>query len=148
MSYEFTVPQALNTGDVVAIYGSPYIKELNLSTMVSRDAEDGLLKNRLEVLVVGDAYVSHLGTRLEKLIIGSTSAINVKLNTISGLNRCKYLKELNIEGFKEIKFLDLNGLSYLETIKAKNSGLTSMSIEKGAPISRLELPMALTNLGY
>ena len=135
-SHSFVINEGLNTGDVVRIFGSTGMKELDLSAMAGR----------LENVTVTDAWVDHLGSRLERLIVGRLDANNLELPAISGLGKCKYLRELNVEGLKAITALDLRGLLYIETVKAKNSGIASIALEKGAPVKRLELPNGLNTL--
>jgi len=134
--YTFTTTDTLNRGDVVKLFGAPHIKELDLSEIASV---------LLDIQLRG-AVSPALGTKLERLIIGKIGANNLTLESIGGLAQCVNLKEINIEGIKSLTSLDLRGLPNLEVVKALDSNVASIAIEKGAPINRLELPEVTNTL--
>lgn len=141
-SHEFTTVQVLNIGDPLRIYAAPNISSIDLS---------GFLEY-MSTLNVGGVYTETLGTQLKTLVLGVDSSTDERRNTslkeISGLNNCKKLEVLNIEGCQGITSVDMSQLNYLKTLKAKASGLTSISLPDGSPIERLELPSAIQGLVF
>lgn len=135
-SHTFTTGEVVNVGDPIRIYGAPNIAELDLSQMTDRIAK----------LSVASANSDTLGTKMTKLVVGNSSANNVELSEISGLKELTSLEHLDIQGIKNLNFVDLSSQSQLKTLKAYGSGITSATFAKGAPIERLELPSTLTTL--
>lgn len=128
-SKTFTTKETVNVGDPIRIYGAPNIKKLDLH----------LMSSRLAVLTVANAYTKELGTKLEKLIIGNLAGENNELTEISGISNLTALEELDIQGMRKMLSIDLSNQTNLKIFKAKNSGLTSATFAKGAPIERLEI---------
>lgn len=141
-THEFTTAQVLNIGDPLRIYASPNLSAIDLSGFTEY----------MSTLNVGGVYTETLGTQLKSLTLGVDSATDSRRNTalkeISGLNNCKKLEMLNIEGYQGITSVDMSQLNYLKTLKAKASGLTSISLPDGSPIERLELPSAIQGIVF
>jgi hypothetical protein len=138
--HTFTTVQVLNIGDPLRIYAAPNISEVNLSNFIQY----------MNTLNMDGIYTNTLGTKLKSLILGVDSSNdtrrNTSLNIISGLSNASKLELLNIEGYKAITSLDLSGLINLKTIKAYESGLTSISLPDGSPVTLLELPNSLQGI--
>lgn len=141
-THEFTTAQVLNIGDPLRIYASPNLSAIDLSGFTEY----------MSTLNVGGVYTETLGTQLKSLTLGVDSATDSRRNTalkeISGLNNCKKLEMLDIEGYQGITSVDMSQLNYLKTLKAKASGLTSISLPDGSPIERLELPSAIQGIVF
>ena len=142
-SHTFTTQEVINLGDPLRIYGAPNIAEVDFSQM----------SDRLAVMNIANVYDDSLKTKLTKLIVGSTSKTNAELEEISGLKQAVSLEYLDIQGMTKLTSLDLSNHSYFKTLKAKGSGISSVSFAKGAPVERLELPssmrvMSLEQLPY
>ena len=138
-SHTFTTKSILNVGDPVRIYGAVNLQEVDLSSFISYIAQ----------LTMTNVYDSVLGTRLKKLVLGvpSTSTLtNTSLSEISGLSSAQKLEYLDIGGYMGLTDLDLSSLSYFKTLKAFNSGLTSLTLAQGGPVEYLELPASLHNI--
>lgn len=135
-SYTFTTTEVLNIGDPIRIYGAPNIEELNLSEMSSR----------LTKVDISGAYDEALGTMLKKLIIGKAGVENLAEFEFSGLILAKRLEYLDIQGIKNIKFLDLSKQLNFKTLVANGSGISSVTFAKGAPVESISLPATMTNL--
>lgn len=140
-NYTFGIPadsqiDVLNVGDPVNIYGAPYIKGLDLS------AAAGYL-NTLDITYLND----NLGNNnLTELILGGNNIKNTQLSSISGLKMASKLEKINIKGFKAFKTLELSEHKYIKVVEASGSGITSLALAKGSPISKLSLPETVTNL--
>lgn len=138
--HTFTTEQVLNIGDPLRIYAAPNVSEVDLSNFIQY----------MSTLNVDGIYTSTLGTKLKSLILGVDSSNdtrrNTSLNLISGLNNASKLELLNIEGYKAITSLNLSGLVNLRSIKAYESGLTSISLPDGSPIEHVELPNILQGI--
>ena len=141
-AHQFTTAQVLNIGDPLRIYASPNLSAIDLSGFTEY----------MSTLNVGGVYTETLGTQLKSLTLGVDSSTDSRRNTalkeISGLNNCKKLEMLNIEGYQGITSVDMSQLNYLKTLKAKASGLTSISLPDGSPIERLELPSAIQGIVF
>ena len=135
-SYTFTTTDVLNIGDPIRIYGAPNIEELDLSEMSSR----------LTKVDISGAYNEALGTMLKKLVIGKAGVENLAEFEFSGLILAKQLEYLDIQGIKNIKFLDLSKQLNFKTLVANGSGISSVTFAKGAPVESISLPATMTNL--
>lgn len=139
-THQFTTAQVLNIGDPLRIYASPNLSAIDLSGFTEY----------MSTLNVGGVYTETLGTQLKSLTLGVDSTTDSRRNTalkeISGLNNCKRLEMLNIEGYQGITSIDMSQLNYLKTLKAKKSGLTSISLPDGSPIEHLELSSSIQGL--
>ena len=137
-SHTFTTTEVLNIGDPIRIYGAPNIEELNLSEMSSR----------LTKVDISGAYNEALGTMLKKLVIGKAGVENLAEFEFSGLILAKKLEYLDIQGIKNIKFLDLSKQLNFKTLVANGSGISSVTFAKGAPVESISLPSTMTNLFF
>lgn len=135
-SYTFTTTEVLNIGDPIRIYGAPNIEELDLSKMSSR----------LTKVDISGAYNEALGSMLKKLVIGKAGVENLAEFEFSGLILAKQLEYLDIQGIKNIKFLDLSKQFNFKTLVANGSGISSVTFAKGAPVESISLPSTMTNL--
>lgn len=138
--HTFRTAQVLNIGDPLRIYAAPNLEAIDLSNFIGY----------MSTLNVGGVYTDTLGTMLKTLKLGVDSANDNRRNTslkkISGLASAVRLEELDIEGYQGITSVDLSTLNYLKVLKAKASGLTSISLPDGSPIERLELPSAIQGI--
>lgn len=142
-SYTFGIPESsgigvLNVGDPVNIYGAPNIKSLDLSEVA------GYL-NTLDITYLND----NLGNNsLTELILGGNNIENIQLGSISGLKVANKLERINIEGFKSeyFKTLDLSEHKHIKIVEAAHSGITSLILAKGSPVTKITLPGTITTL--
>jgi len=129
--YTFTIPQIVNVGDPVSIYGSPNISEIDLTNIVSYMSEIDFTK----------AYSPTIGSSIKKLYLsGNNTAMTSE--TLDGMNSLIGLEKLDIQGLKAVTTLDISNLIKLKKLFAKNSGLTSVDLAPGCLIERLELPIS------
>lgn len=135
-THNFTITQTLNIGDPVRIYSAVNLQGVDLSNILPR----------LSNVELNNVYNDAMGTRLKKLVLGNGIEENTVLSSISSIAKAKRLESLDIRGCKGIITLDLSGNIYFKTLRAMNSGLTSVEFAKGAPITRLELPNTLQTL--
>ena len=100
----------------------------------------------LSHLKVGLAEFS-AGTKLQEIILGNGAEdyTNPNLTSLTiGTN--ELLTYLNVENcYNLIKPIDASGCHGLETIKAKGSGLTGITLPNGGHLTTLELPGTITN---
>ena len=129
-SYSFIVNTKLNIGDPVRIYAAYYIQSFDLSEFAEW----------ITYIDLKQVKSATLGTKLEKLIIGKTGITNTSVTDINGLVNATKLTYIDIQGFAGLTSLNLSTLKKLNTLKAFNSGLTSVEFAKGAPVSTIELP--------
>ena len=132
-SKEFTTREVVFRGDPIRIYGAPNIAEIDLSKMSAI----------LAVITIANVYDEALGTKLTKLVVGNPNTYNYEVAEISGLKQAEVLEYLDIQGMAKMTSLDLSNHQYFKTLKAKGSGISSVSFAKGAPVERLELPATL-----
>lgn len=132
-SHTFTTQEVINLGDPLRIYGAPNLAEVDFSQM----------SDRLAVMNIASVYDDSLKTKLTKLIVGSDNKINAELEEISGLKQAVSLEYLDIQGMTKMSSLDLSNHPYFKTLKAKGSGVSSISFAKGAPVETLELPSSI-----
>lgn len=132
-THEFTTQEVINIGDPLRIYGAPNISELDLSKM----------SDRLAVVTITNVFADNLGTKLTKLVLGNPNKINYEISEISGLKQAVSLEYLDIQGMTKMSSLDLSNHPYFKTLKAKGSGISSISFAKGAPVEMLELPSSI-----
>ena len=132
-SHTFTTQEVINLGDPLRIYGAPNLAEVDFSQM----------SDRLAVMNIASVYDDSLKTKLTKLIVGSANKTNAELEEISGLKQAVSLEHLDIQGMTKMSSLDLSNHPYFKTLKAKGSGISSISFAKGAPVEMLELPSSI-----
>ena len=129
-SHSFHVGQTLNIGDPVRIYSAFNLQEVNLSNILPR----------LSNVELNNVWNETLGTQLKKLILGDGISENTILTTVSSIAKAKRIEYLDIRGCKGITTMDLSQNLYLDTLLAKGSGLTGITLAKGAPVKVLSLP--------
>lgn len=132
-SHTFTTQEVINLGDPLRIYGAPNLAEVDFSQM----------SDRLAVMNIASVYDDSLKTKLTKLVVGSANKTNAELEEISGLKQAVSLEYLDIQGMTKMSSLDLSNHPYFKTLKAKGSGISSISFAKGAPVELLELPSSI-----
>lgn len=135
-SHTFTTTEVLNVGDPVRIYGAPNIKVLDLVPIA----------NKIATLFLSGVYDDNLGTCLTNLQLGSDTTVNNEVTAISGLKQAKRLELIDIRGFKKLTSLDLSEHPYIKEVRASKSGISSILLAKGSPLSVLSLPSTVTNL--
>lgn len=135
-SHTFTTTEVLNVGDPVRIYGAPNIKVLDLVPIA----------NKIATLSLSGVYDDNLGTCLTNLQLGSDTTVNNEVTAISGLKQAKRLELIDIRGFKKLTSLDLSEHPYIKEVRASKSGISSILLAKGSPLSALSLPSTVTNL--
>lgn len=134
-SHTFTTNEVLNVGDPVRVYGAANIKSIDLSSVMSKIA----------TISISYVYDDNLGTSLTDLILGG-SGTNNEVDSISGLKQAKKLERINVRGFKKLTSLDLSEHPYIKEVDASKSGIASILLTKGSPITKLSLPETVTNL--
>ena len=132
-SHTFTTEEVINLGDPLRIYGAPNIAGIDFSQMA----------DRLAVVTIANVYDENLGTKLRKLVLGNSDLTNTEVTEISGLKQAISLEELDVQGMTKMLSLDLSNHAYFKTLKAWGSGVASVTLAKGAPVERLELPAAM-----
>lgn len=139
-SHTFTTKQVLNIGDPLRIYSAVNVQEIDVHNFIEY----------LSTVNMDKVYSESLGTKLKRLILGVDVASDTKRNTslteISGLNSAKSLEYLDIAGYKGLRMLDLTPFNNFKTLKAKQSGLTSVQFADGALVELVELPETLQSL--
>ena len=140
-SHEFEISNyTFGIGDPLAIYAPYYIKELDLSDIMTCFGE----KNHN----FSAAYHPTLGSKMKTLILGRKSGndVNTVTTDFSTVADIITLENLNVAGFQALKNLNLTKLVNLKTLNAEGSGLTSITFAPGAPLTSLNLPSTLTVL--
>lgn len=132
-SHTFTTQEVINLGDPLRIYGAPNLAEVDFSQM----------SDRLAVMNIASVYDDSLKTKLTKLVVGNANKTNAELEEISGLKQAVSLEYLDIQGMTKMSSLDLSNHPYFKVLKAKGSGISSISFAKGAPVEMLELPSSI-----
>lgn len=135
-SHTFTTTSVLNVGDPLRIYAAPYLEEIDISNFAPY----------LTQISIANVYSERLGTKLRTLKLGKSGVTNSALNELSGINQAIGLQHLDISGFKGLLTLDLTRNTKLESIVAKDSGLTSVVLPAGAPLKDVQLPATLQAL--
>lgn len=135
-SYTFSTNEVLNIGDPVRIYGAANISAVDLSPMIGYIAEIG----------IANVYDESLGTSLTTLILGDTTERNNSISSISGLKQATKLEKLDVRNLRALNSLDLSNQLYLKELLASNSGIASILLAKGSPLSVLSLPSTVTSL--
>ena len=135
-SHTFTTTSVLNVGDPLRIYAAPCLEEIDVSNLMPYMAQ----------ISIAPVYSPRLGTKLKKLVAGTKSSENTSIAELSGIQQAVRMQFLNIEGLKALRSLDLSKNALLQTLEAHNSGLTSVILPSGAPITSLQLPATLQAL--
>lgn len=100
----------------------------------------------LSGLKVGFADFS-MAVKLQSLILGSNvdGYENTRLETVNVGNN-ELLTLINVENCTSLtQTVDLSGCTGLETVKAKGSAVTGLSLPNGGHLKTLELPATITN---
>lgn len=133
-SHQFSTTSVLNVGDPLRLYAAPNIKEIDIHEFTPY----------LSTVNMAGVYSPTLSTTLEKLVLGSEgTTVNNALYELSGLSNAVMLKHLDIRGYKAINALNLAENIRLTTLLASNSGLASLTLADGAPVTRLDLPSTM-----
>ena len=132
--HEFSTESVLNVGDPLRLYAAPNIKEIDIHNFTPY----------LSTVNMAGVFSATLGSVLEKLVLGSDgNATNNALYELSGISNAIMLKHLDIRGYKGINALNLTNNARLTTLLASNSGLASLTLADGAPVTRLDLPSTM-----
>ena len=139
-SYTFSLTKNMEIGSPLRIYAPYYLNSIDLSNFIEYIGAQNFN--------LSAAYNDVLGSKLKTLILGVSNHLtdlrrNNALTDLSGLGDIITLETLNIAGYTAITNLNLSTLVNLTTLKAKASGLTSVSFANGAPVTTLELPASM-----
>ena len=126
-------------------------------------APSGITFNDTETIIYGATNLASLGdlsgkyagtvdvskaTQLDELILGSTTTgyQNANLKSVSvGNNRL--LRTINVANCPNLTgVLDLSSCVAIESIEARGSGITSVSLSSGGNLKTMRLPATITNL--
>ncbi len=132
----FATRSVLNVGDPLRIYAAPYLEEIDVSGMAPY----------LTQISIAPVYSGRLDTKLERLVIGGAGVRNTALANLSGIGQAVALRELDIRGLEGLTSADLSGNVLLESLRAEDSGLTSVTLPAGAPLREVRLPGSLQAL--
>lgn len=133
-TYSFTSPegQTLQEGDPISIYSACNIEELDLS---------GCMHCAMKV-DLSRIHSPSVGNSLKRLIMnGENNALDEA--TFTGTEKLTRLEYLDIQGMHKLGSIDLSNSLNLNTLLAKNSGLTEVILAPGCLIERLELPTSI-----
>ncbi|MBD5309038.1 MAG: hypothetical protein HDS10_01195 [Bacteroides sp.] len=131
--HTFTTNSVLNVGDPLRIYAAPNIAEIDIHEFTPY----------LTQISIAGVFSEELGTKLEKLTLGADGVTNSSLAELSGISTASALRHLDVRGYLTLQSLDLSGNKRLETLDARYSGLASLTIANGAPITKLQLPVTM-----
>lgn len=126
-------------------------------------APSGITFNDTETIIYGATNLASLGdlsgkyagtvdvskaTQLDELILGSTTTgyQNANLKSVSvGNNRL--LRTINVANCPNLTgVLDLSSCVAIESVEARGSGITSVSLSSGGNLKTMRLPATITNL--
>lgn len=135
----------------------------NANETVHITAPSGITFNDTETIIYGATNIASLGdlsgkyagtvdvskaTQLDELILGSTITgyQNANLKSVSvGNNRL--LRTINVANCPNLTgVLDLSSCVAIESIEARGSGITSVSLSSGGNLKTMRLPATITNL--
>lgn len=131
--HTFATTSVLNVGDPLRIYAATNIAEIDIHEFAPY----------LTQISIAGVYSAELGSKLEKLTLGSEGVTNSSLAELSGISSASALRHLDVRGYLSLQSIDLSGNKRLETLDARNSGLTSLTLANGAPITKLQLPVTM-----
>lgn len=139
-SHTFALTENMTIGSPLRIYAPYYLSSMDLSNFIEYIGAQNFNFSA--------AYNSVLGSKLKTLILGVSNHLtdlrrNNALADISSIGDIITLETLNIAGYTAITNANLSTLVNLKTLKAKASGLTSVSFANGAPVTTLELPASM-----
>ena len=80
------------------------------------------------------------GVNLKRLIIGSdaTGYVNNTTNSITGLNKCVLLEEINVRNLKQMSTLTLTSNGFIKDVYAAGSGVGTISLPQGGVLETIE----------
>ena len=145
-------------------YGSyEQFTRANANQTVHVTAPSGITFNDTETIIYGATNIASLGdlsnkyagtvdvskaTQLDELILGSTTTgyQNANLKSVSvGNNRL--LRTINVANCPNLTgVLDLSSCVAIESVEARGSGITSVSLSSGGNLKTMRLPATITNL--
>ena len=145
-------------------YGSyEQFTRANANETVHITAPSGITFNDTETIIYGATNIASLGdlsgkyagtvdvskaTQLDELILGSTATgyQNANLKSVSvGNNRL--LRSINVANCPNLTgVLDLSSCVAIESVEARGSGITSVSLSSGGNLKTMRLPATITNL--
>lgn len=145
-------------------YGSyEQFTRANANQTVHITAPSGITFNDTETIIYGATNIGSLGdlsnkyagtvdvskaTQLDELILGSTTTgyQNANLKSVSvGNNRL--LRTINVANCPNLTgVLDLSSCVAIESVEARGSGITSVSLSSGGNLKSMRLPATITNL--
>ena len=142
-THTFTTNMNFEIGTPLQIYAPQYIKELDLSGLIEYIGAQNFAMN--------NAFSETLGSKMKSLILGVNNTItdlrrNNALSDISSIADITTLEYLNVAGYQALRTLNLSTLVNLKTLKAKASGLTSVTFAPGAPVTLIELPNTMQSI--
>lgn len=132
-SHEFTTKSVLNVGDPLRLYTAPNIRKIDISEFMPY----------LSQLSMAGVLSSEIGTALEELVINKSGATNSALTELSGISNASKLKVLRLGALMALGHLDLSGNLALQSVDIADSGVTALTLPKGAPVTSLALPAAI-----
>ena len=115
----------------VYIYSADRLAEIGDLSPMQVGYADFSMAAKLQKLKLGDGDASYRNTHLTELYVGNNDL----------------LSELDIQNCVNLKqAVDLSDCSGLETIKAKGSAITAVTLPVGGQLKTMELPGTITNL--
>ena len=115
----------------VYIYSADRLAEIGDLSPMQVGYADFSMAVKLQKLKLGDGASTYQNTRLTELYVGNNDL----------------LSELDIQNCVNLKqAVDLSDCSGLETIRAKGSSVTALTLPVGGQIKTMELPGTITNL--
>ena len=139
-THQFVLSMNFEIGTPLRIYAPHYIQRLDLSGLMEYIGATNFN--------LAPAYSVTLGSKMKTLILGISNPTtdlrrNTALSSPSGLAMILTLEELNVAGFMALTTLNLSTLTNLRVFRGFASGLTSVQFANGAPLTQIELPVAL-----
>ena len=88
------------------------------------------------------------GVNLKRLIIGSNASgyENNTTNSITGLNKCVLLEEINVRNLKQMSTLTLTSNGFIKEIYAAGSGIGTISLPQGGVLETIEYGASITDI--
>ena len=88
------------------------------------------------------------GVNLKRLIIGSNAVgySNNTTNSITGLNKCLLLEEVNVRNLKQMSTLTLTSNGFIKEVYAAGSGIGTISLPQGGVLETIEYGANTTDI--
>ena len=88
------------------------------------------------------------GINLKRLIIGSNANgyENNTTNSITGLNKCVLLEEINVRNLKQMSTLTLTSNGFIKEVYAAGSGIGTISLPQGGVLETIEYSENTTDI--